>query len=987
MQDRKMKALGLFTALSLAVCMAASCIVSDAGSSYAATSSLKWTQISIPDTDGKQLYPGSDIGPMAVASDGVTVFAAVRNEGIGYWELLKSIDGAFSWQNTGLSDAMTAIGDASDIVAVKLSPSWSADGLIFVATQNGVYYSEDRGHTFDDLSPVPGTELITSLDLALDSSGKIIVAVGTADPTPAVGGDVYILYMGGWASQSIGTYDVLAVGFSPNYDSDATIEAVVCSGSQTILRTKYGTAAWGTAISDAIIRDGNGSDLVSYRACIGLPNGYDPMAPSIFVGLSAAPGGDVFHIDNSMTVTDLEVSANGSPSSVNIWSIAVSGSPAGAIVVAGTESISVTPNGSLLVFASLNNGNSWIPKSPSNKQPTGEARATVVQTDSAIYVGTYGVQSAVSVDLSKEYTSWNQRGLIDTNIDEITDMSPSEAYFSDGTMFITTRDATPPGDTSLWRTETGGETWERVFCSTLTAPACLFDMVRIGTDVVIVAESGSKRIWRSLDDCLTFSNRKGTVDIGALLPGGITAFTVGSNSSTYYAGDANGDVSWYDDSIATWTTATLMPSDKVIDLVLWEGYVLVGTDQGVAYFTHPEDFDFHQLGRRLGVAGDKVKLAVDQYTDDFIYAGIEGSASAQGIWRYDLLNEYDPDWEFDWEHIADGSVVGDISSLASDEKYGILYAISSSDEKGYRWVKPTAEEVAQPDEIDNGLDIPAGDSVRRGLKLVSEPIFLFAVGGTSYTQIWTTSDEMVKMKLLAPEDGPNAGTILENEAFLGRAMVELRWERVTGAKSYEVQIAFDEEMDSPSDVVYYDNETQYTEGTVKVVYLWLGTRYYWRARVVAPYMSQWSGVWSFATPLGPAPSIPELISPKAGQQIRGLKPVLQWNSSVAATGYELILAVNCDWNNPVLNLSGASVVSDTAYQLTFNLAKNTSYCWQVRGVNDITHSSWSDTSTFTTGFTAGAENGGLPVWVWVIIALATVFMLSILVLITQSRRF
>jgi len=157
--------------------------------------------------------------------------------------------------------------------------------------------------------------------------------------------------------------------------------------------------------------------------------------------------------------------------------------------------------------------------------------------------------------------------------------------------------------------------------------------------------------------------------------------------------------------------------------------------------------------------------------------------------------------------------------------------------------------------------------------------------------------------------------------------------------------------------------------------------------VGAPYSSQWSETWSFITPLGPALAMPELLGPKAGQGNVMLNPALQWNSSVAATGYELILAANCDWSNPVLNLSGDSVIGETAYQLTFNLAKNTSYCWQVRGVNDITHSPWSDTGTFTTGFTAGPENGVLPVWVWVIIVLGTILILSILVLIIQSRRY
>ena len=96
MRDKIMKALGLFTALSLAVCLVASGLVSNTRSSDAATSSLKWTRITIPVEVGKQLYPGSDVGPMAVSPNGATVFAAVQDESSLAWSLLKSIDGALA---------------------------------------------------------------------------------------------------------------------------------------------------------------------------------------------------------------------------------------------------------------------------------------------------------------------------------------------------------------------------------------------------------------------------------------------------------------------------------------------------------------------------------------------------------------------------------------------------------------------------------------------------------------------------------------------------------------------------------------------------------------------------------------------------------------------------------------------------------------------------------------------------------------------------
>jgi hypothetical protein len=1033
MKDKRMKVLGLLTALSLAVCLISSNVVSNTGFSYAQTSGLEWTRITIPGEDDMQLYPGYDIGPMAVSLDGATVFAAVQNELIlTDWDLLKSIDGAFTWQDTGLSNAMAAIVDTGDIVAIELSPSWNTDGTIFVSTENRVYYSEDRGRTFDDLNPVPGTiyaagtDVITSLDLALDSSGRIVVAVGTANPAITTT-DVYILDIGGWVAQGVGAYDVLAVGLSHNYATDEAIIAIVTDATKTVVRTKLGIGAWGAAVFDATIKDQGGLDFTSYRGCIEFPNDYNVSGTSgalkIYVGLSATgPGpvalGDVFSIQwagllVAPTIADLNVRGHWTtppppavfvPEETNIWSIAVSGDASSTVIIAGTEEmdplVSPTP-GQFLVYTSNDSGQNWTPTPDTNehlsyKQPTGETEATVVMTSSVAYVGTFGDQSAVSAALTAEgggFNSWNQRGLIDTVIDEITDMSPSEGYFSDGTIFITTMD-TGTGDASLWRTVTEGRTWERVYCSTLVlSPAiCIFNMVRLTSGAVIVAQSGSTAIVPSLDDGATFQATR-----NAQQP--ITAFTV-KDASTYYTGDANGVVWRTINAGATWTSSSgseIPIGHRVIDLVIVDaGYILAGTNQGGVY-RDSGDLVFVPVdpeNSQPGAPGDIVHVAPNPCDEDFVYAGIQGGAAKQGIWRFDMGDD-----EAEWEHIADGTVVGDITSIACSDCIGadsVLYAVSPSTGTGWRSVNPTSiRELPVFEEIDKGLG--AGDSVRRGLKLVSGSNLLFAVGGASYTQIWTSSDEIVKMKLLAPEDGSMSGTIMEDEAFLGRAVVMLEWKEIEGAESYEVQIGFCEDLDRcPVDLSYYDGGTPYTEGMVKVAYPWLGTKYYWRVRVGkagpsgtegAPYLSQWSETWSFTTPLGPAPSTPGLLSPQPGQEDVILRPVLQWNSSVAATSYELILAANCDWNNPVLNLSGESAISDTAYQITFDLAKNTSYCWQVRGVNDITHSPWSDTGTFTTGFTAEAENAGLPVWVWVIIALASILILSILVLIVRSRRY
>jgi hypothetical protein len=921
---------------------------------------------------------------MAITSNGGTLFASVVAD--GNWNLLKSTDGGYAWRSTGLSDTLAgqSPADTSDVVAVKVS----SDGAIYVATNKGVYKSKDHGNTFTALSMSGVSGTITSLDVGTDADGKVELVLGTKVTSP----DVYLFDDGVWTPQNSGGYDVLAVAFSPNYATDGTIVAVVNNGAQTLVRTKYGTASWGIGIADATI-----SVPDSYKACIGLPGDYTPMTPRFFVSLSAASnGGDVFSIAwvSSLTVTDLNVSANGSVSggSVNIWSMSVSGNYSSAVIVAGAEMPTATvANGAILVFASTDGGNSWVLGSKtitSNKQPTGESHATVVTAASVVYVGTQGNQSAVSIDATGAYTSWNQRGLIDTSIDEINDMVVSEGYFADSTMHIVTQDA---GAASLWVTQTGGEKWERIFCSTLTGnPACMFDMLRISTDAVVLAESGTKAIWLSTDGCATFSNRSNGLApiIGSGLPENITAFALGSNGGTFYAGGAHGKVSRTANYGITWTNASsdseIPDSDTVTDIVFaGSSSIYVSTDGGGVYTASDSEFTFLPVGADVpGTVGDIVKVIPDPYGGD-LYAGITGSAGTRGVWRCSLGDE-----EAEWEQIANGATVGNISSLACAEDSGILYAISPVAGVGYRCINPDSIKVAPAfEEIKDGLG--TGEKVGGGLQVLSDPNLLFAIGGVGdvYNKIWTSSDEIIKMRLLAPTNGAIAGDIWENGSHAGKALVALSWEKVTGADSYEVQIASDAGFINVLNSSCFVSGSPYTANQMISANLWLGSKYYWRVRVVAPYWSQWSDNWSFTTPLGDKSSLPELLSPTAGQSNISLKPILQWNNSVSATYYELILA-ECDTNNVVLNLTGDKKLGVvTAYQVPNDLKPGTNYCWKVRGLSDVTTSQWSDTASFTTmAAPVVVEKAGTPAWVWIIIALSAVLIVAVVVLVIRTRR-
>ena len=470
----------------------------------------------------------------------------------------------------------------------------------------------------------------------------------------------------------------------------------------------------------------------------------------------------------------------------------------------------------------------------------------------------------------------------------------------------------------------------------------------------------------------------------------ITTFAIGSNDSTFYAGGANGSVSQSGDYGITWTPASsdseIPDSDTVMDIVFADNdSMYVATDSGGVYSASPSDFTFLPVGKTMpGKPGDIVKVAPDLYEGDYLYAGIAGSAGTQGVWRV-----YLGDTESEWEQIADGAAVGNISAIACSVDNGILYAISSAEGVGYRCVAPTSTKVVPLfEEIKDGLG--TGEKVEKGLQVLSNPNLLFAIGGVGdvYNKIWTSSDEIIKMRLLAPTNGAIAGDVWVNGSRAGEALVALSWEQVTSANSYEVQISPDANFITVLNSSCFVSGSPYTANQMITANLWLGSKYYWRVRVVAPYQSQWSDNWSFTTPLGAKSSLPELLVPAAGQSDISLRPVLQWNNSLAATNYELVLAEGCDFAHPVLDLTGDKKLGpDTAYQLTFDLKPNTNYCWKVRGLSDVTTSQWSGTGAFTTmAAPVVVEKTGTPAWVWIVIALSAVLIVAVVVLVVRTRR-
>ncbi|MCK4790004.1 MAG: hypothetical protein KAV87_40075, partial [Desulfobacteraceae bacterium] len=179
----------------------------------------EWSTVNIP-TDGKSgnwvLADGSDIQHLVMAIDG-TIYAGANPSGTSY-TLFKSTDDGFSWEYTGKV--------TDDIVDIATSPD-DAD-TIYYATLSSVYKSTDAGDSFTPLAANPGGAgsdniEITAIDVfPLDN--KHIIAAGTRDTDNFEYGGVYILDenqpFASWIDTDLGSYDVYAVAFSPNFASD-----------------------------------------------------------------------------------------------------------------------------------------------------------------------------------------------------------------------------------------------------------------------------------------------------------------------------------------------------------------------------------------------------------------------------------------------------------------------------------------------------------------------------------------------------------------------------------------------------------------------------------------------------------------------------------------------------------------------------------------------------------------------------------------------
>lgn len=912
----------------------------------ASSDAVKWTKVNIP-TEGKAgdwvLANNSDVQHLTLASDG-TLYA--YGNGLTY-TLCQSTDGGSSW---------SPIGNVQDRIVGMATPPNDAN-TIYYATSSAVYRSTDGGKTFYPLPASPGGAgsnniEITSIDVAWLNSN--IIAIGTRDTDSSQFGGVYTLdekdIIPKWTDTNLGSYDVYAVAFSPNYTSDAQLVAVITNETNTMVTTKIGEAGWGTTIGNAQLdKDNSGtptSVAVAVSAAIAFPSDYDSDVTSgrciQFVAIDTGTGkGDVYKVSGAeapshSVATDLNIGAGYGLSNIDVTGLAAYGDTPTISLLAGATDSAQT-------YFSADGGESW---KRSHKEPTGESETYILMAPDfsdtgRIYAATSGNESAFSISQDNGDT-WNQVSLIDTEISTIVDLAPSPRYSQDNTLFMLTFGS----EHSLWRSLDGGNTWQRTFASAL-ANVDNLKLVELppqygdnSLTVFIAGKSnGNPTVWKSTDNGQNFRCRF-TRDPTTGTPFSIDTWAVVDDTTLFissYNGSA-GLVYHSTNSGLLYSKGAPAGSQSLNSIALSPSYeqdetILIGNTNGWVYYSDDNGISFKPLplDTTSPPLTDSITVAFDPKFDsnNTVYAASDNAN--KGTYRFILGTS--TDWESTDNTLPSGAKLNQLT-IASD---GTLYAANSKADGGMeRCLNPTYSLG------------PTFETVTRGL---SDGATLYGLWQSGH-RLW--SIDTTNIRLMTFNDTLTSPVMLtspENTALGSGSLIDhtirniiLDWETLEGVTSYQWQLDYDTDFSSvPSE---FEDNTQ--ASSTRLPTLEPGTTYYWRVRAKEPVLSPWSDKRSFTTILDTEAIALRLENPTAGARGVPVKPVFQWTAVVGADAYELLVATEVNFANPSIIKNGDYALSATAWQCDLSLNYDTTYYWKVRAISTSTHSAWSAVSAFIT---------------------------------------
>jgi hypothetical protein len=171
---------------------------------------------------------------------------------------------------------------------------------------------------------------------------------------------------------------------------------------------------------------------------------------------------------------------------------------------------------------------------------------------------------------------------------------------------------------------------------------------------------------------------------------------------------------------------------------------------------------------------------------------------------------------------------------------------------------------------------------------------------------------------------------------------DLQWNAVTGATSYDLEIAEDNAF-----TVNLQSFTGVNATNLVVTGLSHFTDYYWRVKAVNAHgESAFSSVFSFKTKL----AAPTLVFPANGSNNVTIVPVFDWNSVVgeAPVTYTLQVAKNASFSSGLITITA---LANDEFEFTppsYVLENGTTYYFRVSATDSYGVSDYSSTFSFTT---------------------------------------
>jgi len=596
---------------------------------------------------------------------------------------------------------------------------------VWVSTDGGTNW-QDTNLDLNTLSGQT-TEVISCIDISMDYGGVRDILIGTRSTDEAADGDIYVLKAPGFTAWTAQVFpdangaDVYAAKFSPTYVGDAAIVAIASPNALPLDTYQYvgirdlavgaPTTNWTTYYTATEVKDpANGpttspGNTAMVTADLELPSDFSGATSSLrrtYVSLDASDNGTgIFRFDDAVVYELMDTT--GMFPTKRISSIAYYGTYASGKLLAGevrgnactatvptwfTDSPTTCPipcwypalkpttgaAGIVCDVGTLGFGNAqvawrvdgllaFVGTSSASPSAGGVELADATRWPFAWTIGLAWDESAFGISRNNGET-WNQLGLIDTQINQFTDVAPAADCSTVYLASVNTNGGTGncTGFDSVWRSGTNsvvtaplpglplGTYWERVLCH-VTAKTCALlaqsehAILRLAPDktdgqIVFWAAGGTTSTTGLDTDAVLWTPDYG--DYWAVINPRVTVQDLAAASSTLiYILNGAGVVQKMPYTGTAWSSAvasvdTACGAAHTI-AVFGDDYVLVGNDTNSAALPVALSKNAGaSFGAITGVTGDwgNVHVAFDPAFADnsIIYAGFDDNS----IYRYQV---------------------------------------------------------------------------------------------------------------------------------------------------------------------------------------------------------------------------------------------------------------------------------------------------------------------------------------------------------------